>query len=331
MRIVILGGGISGLIAARAIIETGRAGKPHQNEVIIVESSKVLGGTFTNGGLKYLAATDDMKDLLGRMGVAFSCESVLGAVWSDGTAHPHPRWMMSIGTVDRLQVQLAHWLKTRGSLEGFRADCMNDPADENKSALLCDISEFIKKLAWDAFLHCNTFMETRVERICPRFVHTQRGRMEYDALINTIPLNVIKGLVTPDLSSGIPASKCNKISIVDVEGVDTEMWWDYLYTPFLPNVSRITRTSITGAQVEMPWSTVRPSMTVEDMTPLTRGSNRPLLLNSRGDINGHLVPLQQPIRTPKNWLMLGRYAEWDPRSTVDKTLEKMIQWRAENV
>jgi len=327
MRVVILGGGISGLIAAHVLKNKGGV------DVTLIEAGDKLGGTFAAGGLKYLRATKDASDMLDALGIHYSFHLPRGAIYIDGVAKSHPECLMGMSTLDRLQIQTAHWKKTRKSLEGFRADCMNDPGSKHNWSARCDNAVVVAALAKQAEESCKVHTFARVRRVDAKSVTVHDRNVPYDFLINTLPLPVLRKIVPFTVQSGIPDTSCNKLSIVDVSGIQTDMWWDYLYTPLASTVSRITKTSPTTAQLEIPWGkpdAPKPLDTDDLMPLLSHRSDRDMFvqetLSEPRVLNGHLKPLPGPLVLPKNWLMLGRFAEWDPRSTAEKSLTKMIQW-----
>ena len=347
MNIVILGGGISGLLAGWVLRE---------HRPLIIEAGPNVGGNYLAGGLKYIRATPAFRQLLGELALYYDSYQPQGAILADaawgigGWTHPHPTWLRSLSTIQREHIQRLHWMKTRGSSEGFRTDCMNDPLGEGDAmALAVNHGELIKALAF----YCRLLLKRRVVAIEPDHIlfestdgdwtdalwrsGIRSPALPYDLLITTLPLGLTARLAK---WTGLPDVKPNPLTIVNVQADGTLPWWrvagehhwNYLYTPFMKKVSRLSAGSLAGRfQAEAPGE-VSIAEVAADLKHVFGGLDglfSPSSFGERRVIPGHLRPLDRPLLWPGNWLSLGRFAEWNPRATAEKVLDRVIEWKQE--
>lgn len=323
--IAIVGGGISGLIAAWVAQRAGR-------DTIIVEASPKLGGNFNQGGLKYIRATPEMASLLMDLNIPFNHYMPLGALYMDGRVYSHPEWLNSREPGVKAKIQRLHWHKTRGTAFDVAPTCMNDPRGEASDlAIQCDHDLLIQRLIdFTDRVEKNTNLP--VKRIDGSTVYCDGATFFYDRLILTIPLPFISKIAPharlpePDMRFTHVADFCfvdnRNEHLLKVGGYGL---WDYLYTPFHDLISRVSRTKV-GYQVEIPscvssgWSEDEVIKELEDMFQ----SN--VAISRAGRIPGHIVPLKERIQWPKHWLPLGRYAEWEQRQTTEKVLDRVAAW-----
>lgn len=314
-RIVILGGGISGLLGAWAF----RHHKP-----VILEASGSVGGNYTAGGLKYIRATLLMRALVDVLDMRAEIYRPKGGIIVDGQLRAHPDWIMTIHPYARRDIQMWHWMKTRGERESFRDSCMNDPAGEGAAlAIRLDHGDLIARLE-RALTRGGAKIITgaKVGMIKQDYVAWGESFImktaPYDRLISTLPLWLIPGLAQDVTPLDIPEVTANKLSVVKFFNVrEPTPVYDYIYTPQAPIISRISRVDGAGT-----WQAEAPGLHgVEEIAkdfPLDFSTTA----STRVIIPGHLLPIERQPVLPTNWLMLGRYAEWDPRSTVEKVLER---------
>lgn len=323
MRVVILGGGISGLLAAHVL----RKHKP-----TLLEAQPKLGGNYTAGGLKYIRRTARFEALLGELDIHRTLYQPKGVLYFDGQLHPHPSWLMEQPGWGRRAIQSAHWVKTRGLETSVSDTCMNDPAGEGADvAMRCDHALLLLNLCGSASMAgAELATGVRVEHVSSESVVCSDRMVPYDRMVTTAPLSVMSRLAP---WAGLPAPKPNDLSIMDLEdaGMST-VQWDYMYTPTLPTISRISPTHRPGKpqayQVEAPGCPDPRMMfneAVEAISHAVGGSK----LEVMGDVRvipGHLKPLNNPVAWPESWLPLGRFAEWEPRATAEKVLDKVSLW-----
>lgn len=330
MRIVILGGGIAGLIAAH-VLKDG-------HDVTIIEAGKSLGGNFNAGGLKYIRVTVPMMNMLSDLGVPFQTYTPRGKVILDSGMHPWPPWgiakpvhepddgeVLISGEVIRL-IQRIHWLKTRGSLDGFTTTCMNDPLGNGADpALGCDHAVLVDRLIQSIRPKVAINTSSLVTNVYMGNVEcTDGGRTMFDRLITTIPLPVAAKII-PIGQQAKPTH--HGIAVVNVKTAPAEVErfrqykWDYCYTPLDPLVSRLSNSN--GLlQAEAPYHLNSHPPTAKDFA-----ANGWQTDGQAMHMPGHLVPMPANVNWPVGIIPLGRFAQWDSRMTVERVLDRAIEIR----
>jgi len=329
MNIVILGGGIAGLLGAYAMRHT----KP-----VIIEAGPHLGGNFLAGGLKYIHDTPEVRQLLRELELPFKAYKPRGALWWDGVDRKHPDFMASIDPLVRYQIQLKHWVKTRGTDLGFRHDCMNDPMG-NHAALRCDHMELLKRLEQRVrAAGCEVRLGSKVTFITERHVCLNEGMNDlsigYDVLVPTLPLGMIAKMAP---WTELPSSEATKLAIFEVEsGIDIHPDWDYMYTPEAKYITRLVQPEPHAITAEVPWHLPQSDHTGREVG-ITTMEMMPDIMDILRDtfkiegvctsarlIPGHLRPLERQPEWRSGWYPLGRFAQWDSRATADKVYARAL-------
>jgi hypothetical protein len=312
VNLVILGGGISGLLAARAF---------RHHRPTLIEASPTLGGSYLSGGLKYIRATRNFEALLEALAVPWEHYRPQGGLltpWWEGAPQllDHPGAMQAMGSSERIKMQQSHWTRTRGTSLGFRETCMNDPMGEgNALALKVDHRLLMDRLSASALEHGNVLTGVKVEEISQEWVGTSVCSYPYTHLITTLPI-VLTRKLAPWLSLPIPTAKQLSVAFFttrpSVLPPAAELM-DYVYTPGVPYVHRISRSAGSWqaeAAGDIPQSVIDSSV----------GG----ISHARSLLMGHLIPFDSEPQYPKNVAPLGRFAEWDTRSEAEKTLDRAI-------
>lgn len=334
MRVVILGGGISGLLAAWVF----REHKP-----IVLEAGRALGGSFNSGGLKYIRHTEAFRRLLveleveatvyrPRGGLLLAGGFTMGGEYIRGTQLvDHVPYMSALPEETRLELQRRHWERTRGTLAGFKATCMNDPTGEgdaealhfNYTALVAGITEAVEKSGGEFRLGARVtdIIDPHREVWCdgPAGSH-----LAYDLLITTLPLGAMKNiLAAADLPEGkVQTCTVGHISSGSLPRDLAEMGaakYNYIYTPFNRVFHRLSRDPENPERWQAE-ATGRPDLK-DFQEALGYGARVPMMLTN---LPGHLLPLDREPQWPAGIVPLGRFAEWDTRSTAEKTLDRAI-------
>jgi hypothetical protein len=312
-RVVVLGGGLSGLIGAYVAAECG-------HDPVIVEMQPVLGGDFLAGGLRYIHRTPRMSALLDDLDVPYDEHPVAGGVLLRGKVEQFPAFLHSLPAVDAARIQRDHYVKTRLHEPGPGAErSMNDAGAKVYSvALRCDVKGMIEALAQGIAVK-----QDRAARI----VHEDNEvlcasgeRIPYDVLIVTTPLWVVKHLA----KFYVPEALTMRLNVVRVAAtLDPYVNWDYVYTPYTP-YNKVHRISAVegGWDVEAngDWEEIQHDV-LEDINFLFDGLGKVQKITK--DLKGHLIKPEkdEPPMWPHNVEPLGRFAKWDPRATTDVTLE----------
>lgn len=316
MNIVVLGGGVAGLLAVRALFEKhGHRGGSHS--ITLVEGSERLGGNLAAGGLKYIRSTERSKKLLRDLGLPTQEFHPQGGVALEcGEFCFYP---MRTKKHTRLlpYLQRLHWMKTRGgTLDGFDDSCMNDPMGDSGAkakAIVCSMPMLVQRLADFACSQATVRTNSPVLRIdleqkriaiagvVPAFI-------PYDFIINTLHIGAINQ-VAPEL--GLPNAESGKISLFDLDKRIPLPPFDYIYTPLDPVASRLSR-HVLWWQAEAPGDLSLYEYNERSSFKATK---------KVAVMPGHLYPLSRPAEWPDNIRPLGRFAQWSSRATTEVVME----------
>lgn len=310
-RVLIVGGGISGLIASYVFTKMCSG-----LNVRIMEPGKP-GGEFTAGGLKYIHRTDAMASMLGDLGVVYSNYGIRGGILLHGAVEPYPKCLSEMDSERAKRIQYDHYRKTRRQEPTeFSSRAMNDPESVGeRRALRCDYERMIDTLARRA-----TFVRSRLAKIGPGVVLTDRGNsLEFDYLVLTIPLFVIKRLADFYVPEG-HAMRLNLINVVPQS--DEYARWDYVYTPYTPAdvIHRIS--AMDGGYTCEANGELDMEDAIDDLSFIFKSGY--YVRELKEGLKGHLLPLPSKPEWPSNVAPLGRFAKWDPRSTADVVLDDAI-------
>lgn len=308
MRVVIVGGGVSGLVASYVFKQRGA-------DVVVLEP-KTVGGEFLAGGLKYIHNSEGMAQLFEALGLPFSNYTIQGGILLKGKVESYPKVFQSLPKDEALRVQADHYRKTRRTEGGKDAPkAMNDPAAvKPRRALRCNFADMIKELAQRATIQKAGLL--RIKTKTNEVALTTFKRIPYDCLILTIPLWIIQETAPFHVPQGM-AMRLNTVNVRPVK--DRFARWDYVYTPYTP-AGVVHRFSPTGQAY---------SVEINGSLDRTRlGSDLNFIFNEgyaieaiREGLKGHLLPLDSQPDWPDNVAPLGRFAKWDSRATTDVTLD----------
>ena len=314
-RIGILGGGIVGIFTSLVLSEL--------DPMII---SPELGGTWASGGLKLLKHHPDIERLLDKYGVSHTSYNVSGGVWWDGE-------MYDLKDVPQA-AQQAHYLKTRGTMEGYTDKCMNDKAEDER-CFEFKYEHFIE-LATNELTQFRASVSAIVLKDNYVIVHTDRGAsFGFDFVMSSIPLPQVKSLIQ---GYHLPDAECNRISVGSFKAMVRSPWKRmYVYLPGDGGVHRISRSGLVSQYWSMEttddvcamgtppliadgyWQDAIPH--IQEVLPDAR------YVKHIGSMLGHLLPLKKPLVYPERITPIGRFASWDSRETVDVAIRKVLEWK----
>lgn len=318
-KLVIIGGGISGLVCAHAFSRTPGF------QITIVEPSS-LGGEFLAGGLRYIHKTDQMVDLFESLDIAYSKYPIKGGIMISGKVQKHPQYMKEIPAERANRIQLDHYKKTRRSDPGYMTPrSMNEPgASKPRTALRTDFADFINRLQAVLIDRGVKFVQGSLKSVTKTKAWLDKGctaptggvinSIPYDCMVLTIPLWLIREIA----DWGIPECMAMKLNIAHVSlTARAYSAWDYVYTPYTP-ADLIHRFSPDegGYSAEMNGEFAMADL-LSDLNFIFGGT---FAIDSvRQGLKGHLLPLPEDtvIEWPDNVAPIGRFAKWDSRSTVD--------------
>lgn len=333
MNLAILGGGISGMLAAYVFRSAA--------QVQLFEAGPSLGGTYTQGGLKYVRETEEFKSLLGELDVPYKLYQPVGGLLqtlntaaatvaaSAAKLQPHPEFLKGLSAGERMMWQMIHWMKTRGSLEGFKSTCMNDPSGGGDDpALAFDHKEFFIKL--EAALRLagvEIITSAKATRVAQGWVEIDgKGSFPFTRMLTTLPLPLMARLA---LWAGLPTTA--NTAHLTVAFFDALPKWldaavtgsaDYAYTPLLNGVHRISK-------VEGGWQAEAAGKVAASVFEASLGTPEdPLKIRALVTMPGHLLPLEKEPTWPEQIAPIGRYAEWNSRATAETVLDRALALRS---
>ena len=303
---VIIGGGMGGVVAAAHLLAEGSP------SVAIIDPGN-LGASF-QGGLRYLRDNPAMRALLDRWGVLHASETVKGGILSPkGRVLPYPE-----GVGEHLEdAQRLHYLKTRGTLDGYTGREMNFGG--GGARLNCDLHRFIGKVA-----SCPRFTHYRTNAVLvsgPMVSLGNRRWVEGKRIISTIPLPVLARLLQlePHEAPTCP-HRVLHVGSLPLHGGNAALGhFDYTYTPWLKAIHRVHPAPRKGT-LEVEWNSAKGEEEPEEALSddLGRIGWAGHTLDWR-TLPGHLLPVEWGTWRPEAPLyLLGRFAQWDSRMTVDK-------------
>jgi len=309
-RVVIVGGGVSGLIASYVF-----SGIPGVETRVFEE--KTTGGEFLAGGLKYIHHTEAMVDMFDELGLCHSNFMVNGGILLSDVVQPYPKCFQDMEPERAARIQDDHWRKTRRSEPGSDSKkAMNDPASTKpRQALRCDFVDMINELS-----DCAAITNAAVVEINQNDLLTsQKERVLFDFAVVTLPLWVIRELVKWYVPHGMAMAL--NVAKVNVRG-DRFARWDYVYTPYTPS-NCVHR-----------FSPVAGGYSVETNGELNLGEIESdlnflwpegwAMMELKEGLKGHLLSLDTKPDWPRNIAPIGRFAKWDSRATIDVALEDSI-------
>lgn len=324
-KVVILGGGISGLLAAWAL-------RRKQVDITIIERGGELGGNWAAGGLKYTKPTDSFCELLACAGIDQKIKHVKGRLHWDCYPQPHPEWLRSADPATQMYAKVLHWTKTRGWSAPAEMTTLNDFAGSRKPEMALDYNQghlmswLVSEVAGRSFVAT----KADVSVITDETVEIATGEFfQYDMLISTIPLPVLVGLSPWWQWPALPEPKKLNIVIFELQhppsfyGID----WTYMYTPQSNHCSRISvyqsQAGQTELHVEIPetcLSEFARGQLGAEVSRLTGAFTLNLQPKAVRSIPGHIQMSADIVPWPRLKL-LGRYAEWNSRLVATDVLE----------
>ncbi len=311
-RVVIVGGGVSGLVASYVFGQRGQ-------RAVILEP-EAPGGDFLLGGLKYIHHTKPMEAMFGDLGLSWSGYKLKGGILLRGAVEPYPRCFKTMEAPEAQRIQADHFRKTRRTEPGsFGSKAMNDPAAAKgpRSAIRCDFRAMISELAKRANIFKTALQ--RIDSAHNRVLLSSGKWIGYSRLILTIPLWIIRSVADFYVPQGM-AMGLNLVQVMPRR--DTYARWDYVYTPYTP-ADAVHRFSPRGSgyscEVNGDWAK-QEHHAQDDLAFIFEDGF--LIEGFKAGVKGHLLELQEQAEWPSNVVPLGRFAEWDPRATTDTTLER---------
>lgn len=334
MKILVLGGGLTGLIAAYVLRRSG--------DVTLVDERPKI-GISGHGPLRHLRRTAAMGDLLDSLGVAWKAWRLRGGILLDDEIRPHPALLRQMPTSERRVLQSLYWERTRGRSPhdhewGDVESCMGNPMVDtnNDMAISLECDEFARLIAHRALRDDVLFLvgskiigvTERTATIVPPLWWKGSPRtveIPYDRLVVTLPLPTMASLApwaclpTPVIEMGTLFEYALPDLMVSA--------LDYVYTPTLQKVTKVSWPRRGTLLVEAPGSVEPNEVEAELREPLFPLScRRHVMADEPKMIRQHITELVGKPAWPEHWLPLGRYAEWSPSRTTEQVLDRVLTW-----
>lgn len=314
MKIAILGSGISSYVLVQYLKYLNSVSSIKIDIVVISEKPT---GDFFSGGLKYIHASKNLLNFCRKIiGIEPNVKSVVGAVvWGDNI-YNFPEFVVTSGKGEKIQKE--HWMKTRGDSEKFSNRCMNDPFNYHHSLAVTNFPEFIGVPPGVKYIVKKMNLEDVVDL-----------SLEYDFVISTIPSEYLGMRCKWQRMNLYFAEFYNPFSL-------DKIWWDYLYTPSVKipyhRVSKNNGTLTFESYNKIYSSDITDFVDYLDFLSFRINSHK-RFLDLRKEkytikncvIKGHI--LDSEIKPPMdNVILLGRYAQADSRITLDKVVDRIVDF-----
>jgi hypothetical protein len=199
---------------------------------------------------------------------------------------------------------------------------MNDPFGPKPDKLILDTGALIKKILGLPNIKLVIDSASRIELFK---VHLRDSPQEigFDYLLSTLALPLFGSLLGDEyirLKEAVSTARTNTLSILRCMSLSMRYCnYDYVYTPSTPG-DMIHRISLEGTAYSV--ETAKPLTNLNRLfSDLIFLFGEPLVVGG-STIPGHILPTVNMDTVnyllPDHWIMMGRYAQWDSRRTVDK-------------
>lgn len=299
---IIVGGGMSGCVVALALAAWRKGAR-----VAICEPGR-LGGNFGTGGLQYLRDSEGMRALLDAHRISYGVRPVHGGVLTHkGRVLAYPD-----GLGGHLpEAQRLHYIKTRGTADGFVPGVMNFGGGGN--TLVCDLQQLLGVVERVADIY-----QSAARVISGPMVSVGRWLEASEDIVSTVPLPVLANILQLDAKER-PTCTGEQLRIGHIPLTDANRalaHYDYTYTPWLAAVHRVRGASPEALELE--WNARNDGGVQADLQKL--GGE---LITEPRTMPGHLHPVAWGTWRPEPPIKLaGRFAEWEPRMTVDQVADR---------
>jgi len=318
MKIVVVGGGPAGIAACLALAP--------RHDVVVFDPNG-LGGNVASIGLFYIHRSPLFDSALRAWKVPHEVADVKAGMMLDGRVLSFDEVEQRYGSERFRSFVLHHYIKTRRSTYGFHHTAMNAAGKAGKQKYELDF----RRLATAVQRRVRVLM-TPVERegldlqgrsvLVPGF-----KRETFDAIVLTLPLPILYRVLGVGNPPVLRATDAYTTFVKTVGGNDIGHW-DYVYTPFTPgnSVYRVSPVEATGTFAVESVETGR-GLYIDVQAVFGADASfasRPV------HVRGAHVFGEAPLpELPPDVLLLGRFAQWEPRMTMDKALARVTAWRDE--
>lgn len=290
-RVVIVGGGISGLMASWVM-------RRHAN-VVLIEEANHLGGQFLTGGLRFLHLTDAIKRLVKSLDLPYSTYSPRGGLLLRGKVLSFPKCFYGMKLEERKRIQCDHWIKSRCTSPLQRQNPMPEVVrSRSRTVLRCENEDLVARLADGLEIERGRSVDLGEESV-------RQLSSEFDFVVVAAPVHV--------------SCRLNRIGVVP--NADPFSRYEYVYTPYTP-AGEIQRLVLDGdGYVAETSGTFNRIDAESDLSFLFPGGYFVRWL--REGLPGHVLPPINFPTWPKNVMPVGARAEGVPGLMATNVLDRI--------
>jgi len=309
MKVAIVGGTAAGLIAGYELQARGFT-------VEIFESKEVGFDVFESP--QVVKQTDRFEDFLKSIDVPYSLFRYHVGILVRGNVRPYLELTKILGKTAAEKARFDLYCKTR--LVEPEADRL-EPMPSTRTCLRFDWHGLIRSLKL-----LMTVRKEHVQEIGEDYLVTHFARHKFDRAIITLPLWKTQQVATwnvPDALSVVVNS-----AIVRPRRLDQFASWDSVWTPYTPEglVHRVHQVEDTyHVHFSGVWDEEANTRLTGDLNFLFPGGW--VVAGSYRDLPGFMFDLGEEPSWPQNIRPLGCFSEWNPKLTLDETLEKVLRFR----
>lgn len=316
MKVVVVGGGPAGIAACLALA---------QKHDVVVFDPNGLGGNIASIGLFYIHRSPLFDAALSAWGIPYSVADVRAGMFLGGRVLSFDEVLKKHGQERFRSFVLHHYVKTRRTTYGFHHMAMNEGGKAGKQKYLLDYRRLSGAIQRRVRLVMTpvTGFDLRGRNV----VH-DAGTEPFDALVLTLPLPVLYRLLDVTNPPALGSTDAFTTFVKTATSHDISAW-DFVYTPFTPGNSMYRVSSVGGVSGTFAAESVEAGRGLAIDAHAVFGDDATFASRSLRVRGAHVYGEAPLPKLPSNVLLLGRFAQWEPRMTMDKALARASDWRNE--
>ena len=320
--IIIVGGGPAGVAAALVLAK--------HHEVTVIDPLGT-GGNPGGGGLFYIHQSELFDSTFKVWGIRCEQRAVRSGLYLKGRVYSFKAAADHFGKEPLRQFVLHHYTKTRRTTYGFHDTAMNEGGQAGPQRYMVSVGalgravedrvKVMRKgvVAW--YPGANT-LDVRRSALSG----DNQEHLEYSHLVWTLPLPLTLSML--GIRSPVPLHASDAyMARVEAPSCRDFVDWDFVYTPYTPGNSLYRLSPLPDGAYNA--EGVSEQALMLDVNSVF-GSDASIVGKPRYIRTAHVFGEVPVFQHPSNVLVLGRFAQWDPRMTMDKALERAERWRAAN-